>query len=150
MRGINRRGIAIVLGLVAVVSACGGSSYKGLSKADYVSQANAICKKYSGLADAAGNTLGSNPTEQQVVDAVKSKLVPLFSQELAEIRKLKPPKEDRATVKTMLDEQQAAINDVSQNTKQFVEAQGSTALSKKADASATAYGLTDCVNNSSG
>jgi len=141
------RGVALGVGLVVLAVACGGSSYKGLSKSDYVAQASAICNKYTVQGKAAFKALGSSPTEQQVIDFVKSKEVPAYNQELVELRKLKPPQADRNTVNTILDDEQAATNDAGTNTKQFVD-HGSTAVTKKADAEAIAYGLKDCVAGS--
>ena len=90
-----------VLCALATCVAC-GSSYKGSSKVDFVAQADAVCKKYNGLSAQATSDL-KNPTPAQQVAAIKTKIVPLFAREQAELRALKPPAADRKQVKQVLD-----------------------------------------------
>jgi hypothetical protein len=89
VRGFHWRGIATVLALVAVVSACGGSSYKGLTKAEFIKQADAICKNYNEQATAATKNLDPNASQQQVIDVIENKLAPLFEKQQGELEALK-------------------------------------------------------------
>ena len=146
---MRTRGTAVVIGLALLASACGGSSYKGLSKADFIKQADAICTKYNTLATAATKDLNQNSSQAELIAAIRTKLVPLFAQQQTELRKLKPPKEDRATVKQMIDDAQAAADDINKNTEKFLAGNGSTVLTEKSDKEETAYGLKECPGNGS-
>jgi len=136
------RGVSAALVLVAL-AACGSSS-NGLSKADYISRADAICQKYNGLAAQATASL-TNPTPAQVVTAVRTKLVPLFERQNEDLAKLKPPAADRATVQRFVADLTAATADIGRHTQAFVDAHGATPLATKAATEAQGYGFKVCA-----
>src|SRR5947209_19847676 len=87
-----------------LASAC-SSPYKGLSKADYVKQANATCKSYDTKVTNAVSASGltEKSSQDQQVTLLETKVVPLLRQQVADLRKLKPPKADRKQVKAIVD-----------------------------------------------
>jgi hypothetical protein len=131
-----------VLCALATCVAC-GSSYKGSSKVDFVAQADAVCKRYNGLSAQATSDL-KNPTPAQQVAAIKTKIVPLFAREQAELRALKPPAADRKQVKQVLDALKAAGDDLSRNTEAFVTSGGASAYVARAGNLALGYGFKVC------
>jgi hypothetical protein len=144
--------IAAALASVAALGACGGSSssYKGLSKADFVTQAEAICT--------AGNTkiakisaqFGSKePTIAQFKSAYINQLIPIFHSEVTDLRALKPPAADRDTIKKMLDELSTGVDQAKAEVEGAkTQAELGTikepAGMKTASAAARAYGLAVC------
>lgn len=92
------RRLLICAVLILSLAACGGGSYQGLPKPTYIAFADAICKKYADLRSAVGNQLNGIKNEQQLASELRAKVIPLRRQELAELRKLKPPREDKKQV----------------------------------------------------
>jgi hypothetical protein len=139
-------------GCVAALTlgAC-GSSYKGLSKAEFIRQAVAICAKSDVELTKAGTAIGSNPTIQQVKEAYEKQLFPLLDDEVDQLRALKPPKADRKEVSkifddlsTGIDQAKAAIKSV-KSTKELSSLTTPPAM-KAANTEATAYGLGACAD----
>jgi hypothetical protein len=75
--------------VIALVSGCGSSNSKGLSKAEFVSQANAICAKYEKRVQSrmAGVPAGD---QKQLASSIKN-VLPLIRKGNDELRSLKPP-----------------------------------------------------------
>jgi len=148
-----RRVLALAFG-VCMLASCGGSSYKGLTKPDFVKQANAICKGYDTKVSAAVSSSGvsDSSTQEQQVALVEGKIVPLIRQEVSDIRKLKPPKADRTQVKKILDDVSASVDDAEHELKNTPKNALGSSFDPftQADKEATAYGLTDCTSSSPG
>jgi len=85
--------IALVLP-VLLVAACGGGS-EGLSKSDYLSQAEAICKKANADIDAIGT-----PSSLAEVGPTVDKFVTTAEDATADLEALDPPKDDEAELKS--------------------------------------------------
>ncbi len=136
----------VVIG--AMAAGC-SSSYKGLSKADFVTQANAICTQANQDTEAYAKELPKNPTPEDVAQLFK-KAVPVINHELDEIQALKPPKADRDRVKAIIDETRAEAKSFETQ----LEADPKKALSgtdplKKSEDDAKAYGLSVCGSSTS-
>ena len=148
--------ISVVLAVVAALGACGGnsSSYKGLSKADFVTQAEAICTAGNTKIARVSAQFGSKePTIEQFRDAYVNQLIPIFHSEVDDLRKLNPPAADRDTIKQMLDDLSAGVDEAKadvQGAKSQAELSKITepAKMKAASAAAKAYGLTTCGSDS--
>lgn len=146
MRNVARAAASFVV-IGAMAAGC-SSSYKGLSKADFVTQANAICTQANQDTEAYAKELPKNPTPA-VVAKVEKKAIPVLNHELDEIGALKPPKADRARVKAILDEARAEAKTFATQ----LDADPKAALSgpdplKKSEDDAKAYGLTVCGSSS--
>ena len=131
-----------------VVGACGGSSYKGLSKDEFVTQANAICKRDNDAVAEKAKALGDSPTQQQQIDFILNTAVPSTRAEIAEVRKLKPPKADKATVTKLLDAASAGLDEGEKTAKSDPQKALSDSFDPLANANklATEYGLTACAS----
>lgn len=107
MRRVRARVSALLaIALLALAAGCGGGggSDNRLSKDEFQSRANAICKRYEGKLAALGKP--SSPADiPQYVD----KSVPLIQQGLAELRALRPPVDLQDDWNNLLDETQKAI-----------------------------------------
>lgn len=94
----------------ALVAACGSDSKKTIAKAQYISQADAICKKYSDQADAM-KTPDSSSTDQQVKDFVHQGVL-LQMKSFDELRALPDPDTDAAKVKALYDKAEQRFKDL--------------------------------------
>lgn len=141
-----RKAGALAVGALLVVGACGGGGDR-LTKAEFVSKANAICKKASTELDAAGQkAFGSKePTTAQIVAYINDTLLPKVSQQLDDIDKLKPPKDMQADVdsllKTARDDVSSVKKDVKADAEKLIQGDDPFAdANKKADD----LGLKEC------
>ena len=96
--------------IAALVLAACGSSYKGLSKAEFVKQADAICVANQAETEKLAKAVGDNPTVAEVKDVYADQLMPAFEDQVDELRALKPPEADRETISKMLDDLSAGID----------------------------------------
>ena len=87
----------VAVGGIVVLTACGGSGGKQLSKQEFLKQANAICKD----ATAAGNAV-SPPTKAAEFSNYAKAAEPLLEKELVDLRRLKPPTSLEADVNAWL------------------------------------------------
>jgi hypothetical protein len=92
MRG--RTGVVSMLGAVVVsfaLAGCGGKS--GLTQAELSKQADAICTRHRDKISGAMNTLladGKQPNAQTLRQFADQTLIPAYTAQLGELRKLKP------------------------------------------------------------
>lgn len=105
--------ILVAVGLVA--SACGGGE-ETLTKAEFIEQANAICVEGNAQADALVDEvvagLPDEPTPQQFAELVVelgTRFTPIAEAQLAKLRALAAPKEDRDTLAALFDDIEAAF-----------------------------------------
>jgi hypothetical protein len=147
MRGIVS--MSMVVALVVALGACGGSSYKGLSKADFVKQAEAICKAADTKSSTVTDSLQANPSVAQLKSVFTSQLIPILQSEIDDLRALKPPEADRDEIDKMLDN----LSEGADQAKAEVQAAKTQADfgkitqpagMKTASAQAKAYGLPTC------
>lgn len=85
-----RRSPLLVLAAALALAGCGGGGTSGgtLTKAEFVAQANAICKDYEARIDA----LGEPGSIDDLVD-LAAKAKPIAESGVAQLRALKPPEE---------------------------------------------------------
>lgn len=129
---------------VGVVAGC-GSSKPAITKTAFLTKGNAICAQGNKVTNAAGASLGNNPTRAQVVAVVKTKFVPSIQGSITSIRALGAPKGDKAKVTNMLNLAQADLNKVKSNPLVLVGNSNTFADFAKV---AHPYGLTQCATGS--
>ena len=129
--------------LLLVLSACGSSGKKSappLTKAQFTQQADAICKRHNDELNAAGKQQTSTK------DAIFKAILPSLRAEASEVRALRPPAADRATITKMLDNLESGLDEFEKNAK----ADPAAALQKEPQGikdaidAANAYGLKEC------
>jgi hypothetical protein len=145
MRTFRAGAVLAVLAMLCI--ACGGSSSKTLTKEEFVTQANAICKRDNQAIAEKAKALGENPTQQQQIDFVLHTVIPSKRSEISDVRALKPPKADKQTVTKLLDAASAGIDDAEHTVKADPQKALSADFDPLANANklATEYGLTDCT-----
>ena len=102
------RVLAFILPLALLVG-CGGSD---ISKSEFVKKANKICADGNKKIEAAGKSLGDNPSEDDVKKAVTDKLVPAVQDQVDKIRDLGFPKADKAKLEKIFDDSQTALDKI--------------------------------------
>ncbi len=140
------RKLACSIFVAFALAGCGGSSYKGLSKADFVAQADAICKRFADQRTAMVKGVDSNTNQQQAVEVLQRLVFPSYHAEVKELRKLEPPEADRATVKRMLDAVDDGITRAEHDVQRDPAIVFARGYNPVADgrAQAKAYGLKEC------
>jgi predicted nucleic acid-binding Zn-ribbon protein len=147
-----RGSVAAVLGGLALLAAgCGGGGEEPLSKAEFQSQANAICAKYEKQL----NALGAPSSIDEIPDLVQQALV-ILNKEIDEIAALNPPDEQQSDFDKLIaasNKTKAAANDLSAAAKSGDQAavqkalEDGNAASDEADQLATGLGLGECNTN---
>jgi outer membrane murein-binding lipoprotein Lpp len=94
-------------GLIALVGAslvaCASSSDKGVTKAEFLREANANCTRTDKDAVAVRREFKAASTPALQAKLLLEKVLPRFNRQLDEIAKLEPPKADRARVKVIIE-----------------------------------------------
>lgn len=88
----RHRMLATVAGALAVAG-CGGGD-DGPTKAEFVTQANAVCKEHRDKTSAAAAQLlagGELPSPQEFGRLAQETIVPEYTAQIAELRPLEPP-----------------------------------------------------------
>jgi hypothetical protein len=147
-----RGSVAALVGVLALLAAgCGGGGEEPLSKAEFQSQANAICAKYEKQL----NALGTPSSIDEIPDLVQQALV-ILNKEIDEIAALNPPDELQSDFDKMIaasNKTKAAANDLSAAAKSGDQAavqkalEDGNAASDEADQLATGLGLGECNTN---
>jgi hypothetical protein len=141
--------LAATLGLGLVLAACGGSSDdSSLTKAEFVKQGNAVCKKGNQQINKVGkqvfgtNGNHKNPTQAEQTKFATDTLIPKVQTEIDGIEALGAPKGDQAQVKAIVDSAQTALDKSKADPTILIE--GKSDPFAKANKLANAYGLTEC------
>lgn len=139
----RRFAAAVLSALVFVAVGCGSSSSdKGPTKAEYITKADAICKAGNAQLRIAIQGAGSSPTAAQVKALATSVFIPNLEGQLKSLRALKPPKADKATVKSLLDGLETAIGKLKADPSQLAASGGGPFAA--VNAQANSYGLKAC------
>ena len=101
-------GWAVLAVAGAVAAGCGGDDDEGPSKAEYVRQANAICKKFNDQVERQAQRVFAGIRDESELTATKARgffedALPHYDKQIADLRKLDPPEGDEDTVKRIYD-----------------------------------------------
>jgi hypothetical protein len=126
---VNKGLIAMFVGAAAtaaILAGCGSSddeTTSSLTKAQFIAQADAICKKGNAEIDSEveafqeENGLGENdePSKAQQAEVSETILVPNVENQAEEIRDLAAPSADEDEISTMLDSLEEGVEEVEAN-----------------------------------
>lgn len=93
-------------------TAAGATGASGAEGGDFVAQANAICAAGNKEIDAAFQSLGKNPTQQQQEQEIQNAVVPSIQGQIDDIRELTPPADIQDDVTSFLDDAQNVLDEV--------------------------------------
>jgi hypothetical protein len=103
---------AAILAVGVVVVGCGGDD-DTLTKAQFIQQADAICKKGNKQIDAAAKnvfTTKQHPTKAQLTEFSTGTLIPNIQGQVDDVRALNEPSEDEDQVNAFLDSAQSELD----------------------------------------
>lgn len=154
---MNKRLFALfvaALACVVAVAGCGSSddndSTASLSKAQFVKQGNAICRKGNAKIESEFEEFAENhqlqenkkPSKPVLEEATETILVPQISNQVEEIRALGTPEGDEGEVDAILGGAEEAVEEAEEDPATFAE--GESAKLKEVNKEAREYGLTVC------
>jgi hypothetical protein len=136
---------AAVLALTFGVAACGSddSNEDALTNAELVKQADQICtdfsEKFTTLQEESG--LDNQSSKEDVVAFISDDIVPLYEDELSELRELTPSEEDADAYNDMLDTLESEVNEVAEDPEAAMSSEDPFAGSRS---KAAEFGLEKC------
>ena len=142
------------VGAAAAVAACGGDDDKGLSKAEFVKRANAICAQANARGEQLAKTAFRNPARPrpEELQAVLREAVTVNRKVISDLRALKPPEADRSQIDAILaagERSTTAYEQASRSPQASAELFEKTGTpqdpSAEADRLAGQYGLSECA-----
>lgn len=145
---MKRYGCAILVALFATVVAagCGGDEAKPLSKAEYIKQGDAICKKSGDQIDKevkeSGLAEGGEPSEKEITTFAEETLTPALEGQVADLRDLPTPKGDEDTLDKLYEDVETATAKIEEDPKLLLQ-QGEDPF-EKPNADAQKYGFKVC------
>ena len=146
----KRYGCAIAIALVAAGAGagCGGDDdEEALSKAEFIEQGDAICKKAAAEgekeADAMFADLGPNeePSDEQLTTFVEDVLKPNVEGQLNDLRDLTPPEEDEDTVNAVYEKVETGLAKLEDDPKTILSDEDPLSDANQA---AEDYGFKEC------
>lgn len=141
------------LGLVAVLAAalpaagCGGGDDDELTKAEFITQADAICKKAHDEFEQAFNQAfagNQQPSQAELNKFAESTLVPGVQGEIDDISELNPPSADEDQVNAIIDAVQGGVNKIKADPG-VLSPQVKFDPQKKGHQLAREYGMKECA-----
>jgi hypothetical protein len=142
----------LTLAALGVGVACGGDSRPRLTADEFAAQANAVCKTGDAKLAEAGNTaLKDATTPEKRVAFMREHIIGSARYKIGEIGKLRPPKDDEAKVKKMLDVGKKAADMLDEGLQKEglnFQGGGTPELLKEFDKLARELKLNDCAGKS--
>jgi hypothetical protein len=130
------------------VGATGATGGEPLTKDEFIAQADAVCAAGDQTINAAGQSLGQNPTEEQLTEVITGTVVPTISGEFDAIDALTPPEGDEDAIAELLASGRAAIEEITDNPERLYAA-GQDNPFAEVNQLAQDYGFKDCGSDNS-
>jgi hypothetical protein len=140
--------LVVALAVTLVAGCGGGGGGKRLSKTEFASKADTICRRYNSLSQAV-----SKPTNLSELGTAVNRLRRILDRSVTDLRKLRPPKDEQATADRWL-ETVASIRDdlakvgerIAKQDQQGVQTamQAGAADQRHGNQLAAQLGMTDC------
>ncbi len=142
----KRYGCALALALLAagVGAGCGGGDEEPLSKAEYIKQGDAICKKAAAELEKDAKAKlpsGKKPSEEQLTSFTEEVLKPNAQGQINDLRDLTPPEGDGDKLNGIYDEVEGALAKVEDDPKILLSNEDPFAAPSK---KAADYGFKEC------
>jgi hypothetical protein len=147
MRDSKCCGLALLAVLVAAAAGCGGSDDNTPTKAEFIQQADAICKKAHDKFETDFNqAFGGNaqPSQAELNKFALSTLVPGVQGEIDDVSALQPPSGDEAEVQAIIDAVQGGVDKIKADPG-VLSPQVKFDPQKKGHQLAKEYGMKECA-----
>lgn len=143
---MKRGVIAGAFALALLVTACGSSGDEAMTKADFLSKGNEICKVAAAELDKAGDELGDSDPDG-IEEAIKDVFVPGIRGQIDDLRALGYPEGDKDTLEATYSDAEELLDAIEQDPAKFLAAGEDPFAAVNEDLSA--YGLTECGSSGS-
>lgn len=131
--------LSSLLAAILLSAGCGGGGDDGISKAEFISSADAICKKLHDELDAKSQGITKRDA---AVEFFKDEAIPSAQDEIDQIRALGSPEGDEKTVDALLSAVQDALDRAKADPSSIDDH-----TFDEADKLAQGYGLAECGSN---
>ena len=144
----------VLFGAIVVISACGGGGSSALSKDDFLSKGNVVCKTGNDAIDAGSKTAFPDQTQQPDPATIQKffndTLAPNVKKQIDGIAALKPPSDMQSAVDQLVKDARARLSQLQDQVSKdpsvlFSSADPFADVNKEANA----IGLTTCGSNGS-
>jgi hypothetical protein len=138
--------LLVAAGLAVSAFACGDS--EGVSKADYLAEAKAVCQKGNQTLTDASNAAfaklppGQKPSDTELEAFVRQTVIPTIRDQVKELRALPPPKGKKGQVEEIYRALDNGLDQLEKSPKKLVD--GSNVFAE-ADSLASKYGISVCA-----
>lgn len=137
----------MMIGALALAG-CGGSDDKGPTKAEYVAEADAICKTEGQKSEQAATEAvealgGEQPTAEQVQAIAMDTIVPGLEKQVAALKALEKPADDADTIDAIYADLETGIA-AAKKDPAFLTSTAADNPFAAANEKALAYGLKEC------
>lgn len=142
----------VIVGLSLALAACGSSddSATALTKAEFLKQGNAICRKgneeIGKAAEKQFPRSGGRPSPKETEQFASQTIIPNIENQVQEISELAAPEGDEEQVEAIVTEAEASIAKVSEDPSLIVDEKGNEDPFAKTNELADEYGLTVCAS----
>jgi hypothetical protein len=148
-----RKASTLIVPCLAVgllIAGCGGGD-DHLTKAEYLKQGNAICKRGNDEIDAAAKqqfsdqlSKGQRPSDATLVNFTTDSVIPNVEDQIAQLRDLSPPKGDEDTVNAIYDAADEGLDKLKADPSLAGQGPSGGGAFTEADKLARDYGLVAC------
>jgi len=149
--------IGMAIALAAAVAGCGGgddssgdSSAAALTKAEFIKQADQVCKKGEEALAAEGEEFAEdndidieNPTEEQKEEVILDVVGPALHKQGEELAALGAPEGEEEAVEAIVDALESGADEIESDPAILIEGKENPPLEEASELSAD-YGLTEC------
>jgi hypothetical protein len=141
--------LAGVVAIAVIAAGCGSSSDDSLTKAEYIKQGDALCKKggeeieadVKSYAKENDISLKKEPTKEQLGELSENAVIPGIKNQLEGLKDLGTPSEDEALANELVESLEEGIEKGEEDPTAFVTAGDSLS---KANELAKEFGFTEC------
>ena len=146
MLGARTATMISLAAIVAVPAACGGDDSSDVTKKEFIAKADAVCKETNDKIEALVSDLPQDTTTEQAAQITVDKAIPLFRDQIEQLRDLDPPAADADDLEQLWDDLDASTDELEQQLKDDPEKAFSDGFDPFADESKTAtdYGFQEC------
>ena len=134
MTGARRATAVGATAAALAVAGCGGDD--GPTKAEFVKEANAICKRhYANISEAASKLLagGKLPSPRECGQLAMGTIIPEYSAQIRELNDVEPPEDEAQAYEAWLDDSAALRNRLQRNPVLIQQPQALAAVNGQAD-----------------
>ncbi len=134
VRGRHATALAATAAITIGAAGCGGD--EGPTRQEFASEANAVCKRHRAKISAAAAKVlagGKLPSPQEFGRLAQGTIIPEYTAQIAELRRVEPPEEQAGAFRSWLDDSEALRARLQRNPALIQDPRGLAAVNGQAD-----------------